>query len=92
MRSVFCFTSPKKALDLLVGTDVAGKDGRVGAEGPGEFLDVLLEPLALVVENQFRAGAMPCLRDRPGDAAFVGHAEDDAGFAGQGKVAAHGRP
>ena len=46
-----------------------------------QLLDVFLQPFALVIENQSRAGRGPCLGDRPGDAALVRDAENDAGFA-----------
>jgi hypothetical protein len=72
-----------EGVDLLVGANVAGIERRLGAEGADEFLDVLLQALALVVEDELRARLGPGLRDRPGDAALVGHAEDHAGLAGQ---------
>jgi hypothetical protein len=76
----------EKALDLLVGGDVAGENRRLGAEGGGQFLDVFLQPLALVIEDQFGARLMPGLRDGPGDAALVGDAENNTGFTGQRKM------
>ena len=51
------------------------------AELADEFLDVFLQALALIIENQARARRGPSLGDRPGDAAFIRDAEDDAGFA-----------
>ena len=79
-------TCAEKALDLGVGTDVAGKNRRVGAERAGQFLDVFLQPLALVIEDELGARLMPGLRDGPGDAALVGDAENNAGFTGQRKM------
>jgi hypothetical protein len=79
----------EEAVDLLVGGDVAGIDRRLGAERAGQFLDVVLQPLALVIEDQLGARLVPRLRDRPGNAALVRHAENNAGLAGQGKITAH---
>ena len=69
--------------DLLVLGDVARQDQGVGAKRAGQFLDVFLEPLALVGEGELRARAVPGLRDGPRDGAFVGDAEDDSQFASQ---------
>ncbi len=52
-------TLSKNAVDLLVLRHVAGEERRVGAEGAGQFLDVVLEALALVGEDELRAGLVP---------------------------------
>jgi len=64
--------------NFLVARHIAGENEGIAAEGACEFFDVILEALALVGESQFRAGAVPGLRDGPGDRAPVGHAEDDS--------------
>ena len=69
--------------DVIILRHVAFHQQRVCAERAGEFLDVLLEPFALVREGELRAFAVPCLRDGPGDGAFVRDAEDDSEFAGE---------
>ena len=69
--------------DVVVLGHVARQDERVGAERAGEFLDVFLEPLALVGEGELGACAVPRLRDGPGDGAFVGDAEDNSQFASE---------
>ena len=89
IRSVFFFTSAKKLSICSSEPTSHGKIGVSGAEGPGQFLDIVLQPLALVIENQLRARLVPRLRDRPRDAALVGHAEDNAGLAGQRKMNTH---
>ncbi len=70
----------KKGGDLAIARDVAGIKGRISAELADEFLDVFFQAFALVIENQARARRGPRFRDRPGDAAFIGDAEDDTGF------------
>ena len=66
--------------DVFIFGDVAGDQKRLCAERAGEFLDVILQPLALVSEGQARARLVPGLGDGPGDGAFVGHAKDDSEF------------
>ena len=77
----FSPTVVEDAGDFLVLGHVARQDERVRAKRAGEFLDVFLEPLALVGERELRALARPRLRDGPGDGAFVGDAENDPGFS-----------
>ena len=67
--------------DFFVARDVARKDQSVRAESAGKFLDVFLEPFALVSEREFGSGLVPCLRDGPRNGAFVGDAEYDSEFA-----------
>ena len=55
--------SGEDGVNLAVLRDVAGQDQRVRSEGASELLDVFLEPIALVGEGQFRARAVPRLRD-----------------------------
>ncbi len=69
--------------DFVVAGDIAGQDQGVGSKSAGEFLDVFLEPLALVGEGEFRARLVPGLRDGPGAGAFVGDPEDDPKFSGE---------
>src|SRR5439155_3087173 len=46
--------------------------------------DALLDPLALVRESELRAAVGQALRDRPGDRAAVGDAEDEAALSVEG--------
>ena len=68
-------------VDVFVLGHVAGQDHGVGAERAGQFLDVLLHPVALIGERQFGAFAGPSLGNGPGNGTFVGHAEDDSSFS-----------
>src|SRR5208282_425226 len=52
--------------DLVVRGDIAGENRGLGAEGGGEFLDVVLQTLALVIEDESGASLMPGLGDGPG--------------------------
>jgi hypothetical protein len=74
------FHAGEHAADLRFGRHVARVHERARHRG-GEFLDVLLEPLALVGERQPHAGGRQRLRDRPRDGALVGDAEHDARLA-----------
>ena len=60
---------------------IARQNQRVRAERAGEFLDVFLEPFALVGEGERGAGLVPGLGDGPGDGALVGHADDQTNLA-----------
>ncbi len=71
----------KNGSDFLVLGDIAGQNQSVGAEGGGEFLDIGLEPFALVGESEGGAGLMPGLGNGPGDGTFVGHAEHQSDFS-----------
>ncbi len=71
----------KDAGDVLVLGDVAGQEQGIRAEGAGEFLDIFLEPFALVSEGQRGAGVVPGLGDGPGDGTFVGHADHQSDFS-----------
>jgi hypothetical protein len=68
------------------GVDV-GVDGDVAAEGfgageiGGELFGFALEALVLVADGEGGAAFGELLGDTPGDAAFVGEAEDDGDFA-----------
>ena len=53
------------------------------AELAHQLLDVFLQPFALVIENQFRAGRGPRFRNRPRDAPLVRYSEYDADFSRQ---------
>ena len=48
------------------------------AELADQLLDVLFDPLALVIENQPRAGCDPRLRNCPGDTALVRNAKNNS--------------
>src|SRR5205085_9697763 len=66
----------EKLGDLLVVRDVALE--RLGArEGPDEVFGFLAQALVLIGDGQLGAGFLKPLRDRPGDGALVGDAEDD---------------
>src|SRR6185437_2213919 len=73
----------KKRSDLGIIRNVAWKQWRLLSELADQFFDVLLQPFALVVKDQTRAGIRPGFRNRPRNAALVRHAENDARFAGQ---------
>ena len=73
----------KKRRDFFVAGNIARKQRGLFAKFTHEFLDVFLQPLALIIENQFCASIRPRFRDCPGDAAFVRHAKNDADFTGQ---------
>ena len=71
------------ARDVIVLRHITFHQQRVCAERAGEFLDIFLEPLALVGEGQFGARLVPCLGNSPGDGALVGDTEDDAVFSSE---------
>ena len=73
----------KNPLDLLVARHITRQQERVSAEIAGQFLHVLLEPLALVGEGQFRARRCPGLRDGPRNGTFVGHTHNQPKFSFQ---------
>jgi hypothetical protein len=71
----------EQVVELGVVGDVAGVDGRVL---PGdELLERGAQALALVAVAQRGAGGRERLGDRPGQAALVGHAHDEADGAGE---------
>ena len=69
------------ARDLLVPGYVARKQEGVRAEGAGKFLDVFLEPFALVGEGERGAGVAPGLGYGPGYGTFVGNADNETDFS-----------
>ena len=71
----------KEPGDLVILRYVARKERDFGAKLCHEFFHVLLQAFALIVENQLGARRSPGFGDGPGNAAVVGDAEDDAGFA-----------
>ena len=73
----------EKCFDLGIVGNVTRKKRRFLAERGREFLHVFLQSLALIIENQTRAGVRPCLRDRPRDAALVRHTKYQANFSCQ---------
>ena len=79
----FTFHFFKKRLELGVAGDVARKERSFLTELAHKFLNVFLQPFALIIENQSRARIRPSPGNRPGDAALVSHAKHDAGFARQ---------
>ena len=82
----------EKLRDLRVARNIAGKQRRAFAKLPHQFLDVLLQPLALIIENQTRPGRSPRLGDRPRDAPLVRHAENDANLPRQNLVRHNASP
>ena len=48
-----------------------------------QFLDVLFQPFALVIENETRARGRPSLRDCPGDTALIRDTEDNSDLSFQ---------
>src|SRR5688500_3158707 len=62
--------------DVFIPGDVAWQNERVSAERPRQFLNVLLQPFALIRKGKLRASLRPRLRNRPGDRAFVRHAKN----------------
>src|ERR1700736_2101796 len=73
----------EKILDVGVVRDVAWKQRRLFSERGGEFLDVFLQSLALIIKNQTRAGIRPGLGDRPRNAALVGDAKNNSDLSFQ---------
>ena len=71
----------EKRLDLGIVRNVAWKQRRLFPELADQFLDVLFQPFALIIEDQACPGIRPGFRDRPRDAALVRHAENNTGFA-----------
>ena len=67
-------------VNLFDGGDVALK-GLGARQLRGEGIGVLLEALGLVADGERRASCGKLLADGPGDAAFIGQAEDDGDFA-----------
>src|SRR5207248_5807414 len=76
----------EKGFDLSIVRDVARKQRRFFAERGGQFLHVFLQTLALVIENQTRAGIGPGLGDRPRDAAFVRDTKDNSNLSFQHRL------
>ena len=85
-RSVWLANVFEKCFDLIVARHIAGKQRSLFSELAGQFLDIFLQPFALIIENQARTRRGPSFCDRPGDAAFVRHAEDEADFSCQNFV------
>src|SRR5258708_5438361 len=79
----FAANFAEKIRDISIVRNIARMKRRPFAELADELLDVLLQALALIVKNQFCARGGPGFGNRPGDAALVRHAEDDASFSGQ---------
>ena len=73
----------KKAPDLSVTRDVAGKEWCFFSKFIDEFLDVLLYPFTLIIKNQSRPRCRPGFCDRPGDTALVRHSKNDTYFSCQ---------
>src|ERR1043166_998947 len=73
----------EKSLDLGVARHVAREKRRVLSELADEFFHIFFQSLALIIENQSRAGGGPGLGNRPGDTALVRHSEDYAGLSCQ---------
>src|SRR5438128_3036415 len=73
----------KKSPNLIVAGDIARKQRSFFSKLADQLLDVFLYPLALIIKNQTCAGRGPGLRDCPGDATLVRHAEDQADFSRQ---------
>src|SRR5207245_122902 len=65
----------KKSPNLIVAGDIARKQRSFFSKLADQLLDVFLYPLALIIKNQTCAGRGPGLRDCPGDATLVRHAE-----------------
>ena len=70
-------------LEPFVGADVALAD-EWAPDRLGQVAHPFFDPLALVGERQLRAAGREPLRDRPGDRAAVGDAEDEAALAVEG--------
>ncbi len=70
----------ENSLNLLVVSDVALERLGAGQLG-GESFGVTLQTLRLVADGERGARFRELLADGPGDAAFVGQAEDDRDFA-----------
>ena len=68
--------------DLLVARDVARREHGV-RERRRQLPHVLLEPRARIRQREPRARGGRRLRDRPGDGALVGDADDEAVCAGE---------
>src|SRR5258706_16072173 len=66
---------------MVVLGDVTFKNERVRAKPPGQFLDVLLQSLALIGEREFRTRLVPGLRDGPRDGTLVGDPKDNSEFS-----------
>ena len=60
--------------DLFVAADIALKGLRIG-QRRDQVIGFLLQALVLVGDGQLRPGLLHLLRNGPGNAAFVGHAE-----------------
>ena len=73
----------EKSGDFFVPRNIARVDGGVGPELGHKLLHVFFQAFALVVENQFCASVVPGLGNRPGNAAFVCHAKNNARLVGK---------
>ena len=74
--AVALFQLLEELRNLFVARDVALKGLRVRQRGD-QVVGFLFQALVLVGDGQLRSGLLHLLRDRPGDAALVGHAKDD---------------
>ena len=73
----------EKCFDFRVARDVTWKEWRFLSESCRQFLDVLFQPFALVIENETRARGRPGLRDCPGDTALIRDTEDNSNLSFQ---------
>ncbi len=82
----FASNLAKKICDLFVFRDVTRMKRRPFAEFAHQFFDIFLQSLTLIIEDQFRAGRGPCFGNRPRNAAFVRHPENDTDLACQNLI------
>src|SRR5947207_5887235 len=73
----------EESLDLVIARHITWKKRRFFSKLADELFQVFFQSLALIIKNQSRAGRGPRPRNRPGNAAFIRHAEDHAGFSCQ---------
>src|SRR5438132_7034608 len=73
----------EKTLYFGIARNVARKERCLLAKGGGQFFDVFLQSLALIIENQTCARGRPRLCNCPGDAALVRNAEHNSDLSFQ---------
>ena len=64
--------------NILIARYVTRQYQGVLAKVPGQFFDIILEPLTLVRESEFGSRLMPGLGNGPRDGPFVRHPKNDS--------------